>query len=75
MSIPLALTLRGPSGGHCVELHCEANIDRKQWARRAHCLLALVFFELKMKAPRSGPRRAPGGSVQEEAEVGLPHDF
>ena len=32
----LALTLRGPSGGHCVELQVRpiANFDRKQWARR-----------------------------------------
>jgi hypothetical protein len=50
----LALTLRGPSGGHCVELHFQANLERKQWARRAHCLLVLVVFEFRMKAPRSG---------------------
>ena len=43
----LVLTLRGPSGGHCVELHFEARLNHKQWALRAHCLLALGFFEAK----------------------------
>ena len=62
-----ALTLRGPSGGHCVELHCKAYLKRKQWALRTHCLHARLFCELKLKAPRSGPRRA-------EAEVGVLHD-
>ena len=53
----LVLTLRGPSGGHCVELHCEAYLDRKQWALRAHCLRPIGFCEPETKAPRSGPRR------------------
>ena len=61
----LAMTLRGPSGGHCVELHGEANLYRKQWAPRAHCLIALVFIELELKAPCSGSRRAPGGKQAE----------
>ena len=61
----LALTLRGPSGGHCVELFCETNLNHKQWALRAHCLLDRGCIEAIMKAPRSGPRRAPGGSVRE----------
>ena len=39
----------------------DTNVNRKQWALR---------FELKRKAPRSGPRRAPGGSVpRSSAEV------
>ena len=36
----------------------------KYRARRAQCLVALEFFEAKMKAPRSGPRRAPGRKQQ-----------
>ena len=40
--LPIALTLRGPSGGHCVELQVVANLSRKQWALRAHCLLACL---------------------------------
>ena len=61
----LALALRGPSGGHCVGLSFWASQNpraSKQWARRAHSLpLRLVA---SLEAPRSGPRRAPGGSVQ-----------
>ena len=65
-----ALTLRGPSGGHCVELQLRPVSGRRQWARRAHCLLAYPrVCEAQMKAPRSGPRRAPGGSVQEGGSV------
>ena len=64
----LALTLREPSGGHCVELKGKAGLSRKQWARRAHCLFAPRFSQAKMKALRSGPRR-------EEAKVGLLFHF
>ena len=53
--------LRGPLRGASGE---PTDPNRKQWARRAHCLLALGFCEAQLKAPRSGPRRAPGGSVQ-----------
>jgi hypothetical protein len=65
-----ALTLQGPSGSHCVGLSwaLQKTKARKQWALRAHCLRSrLVLIE----APRSGPRRAPGGSVRRNQDSTL----
>ena len=58
-----ALTLRGPSRGHCVELQVgPLSISRKQWALRAHCLPALGWvarsqIESPTQWPPEGPRR------------------
>ena len=52
--------LRGPLRG--AFSFCSKNTRAsKQWARRAHCLRLRLASP---KAPRRGPRRAPGGSVQ-----------
>ena len=63
-SVSYAITLPGPSGGHCVEL-------KGDWARKGESRHTLgpegpqrARLFLHLKAPRSGPRRAPGGSVQ-----------
>ena len=66
-----ALTLRGPSGGHCVELK-GGGAPRTGEARDtlgappgSRSVTSSGFFHLK--APRSGPRRVPGGSVQKRS--------
>ena len=50
---------RGPLRGASGEA---TNLNGKPWAQRAHGCPDLVSCEAQMKAPRSGPRRAPGGS-------------
>jgi hypothetical protein len=59
-----ALTLRGPSGGHCVELKGGEGEWMKlstRWGPEGPPACQVFLY---LKAPRSGPRRAPGGSEQ-----------
>ena len=63
--------LRGPLRGASF---LGSNPNRMQLALRAHCLLALGLVlrgpnESPTQWPPEGPRRAPGGSVQERRSV------
>jgi hypothetical protein len=69
---PFPLTLRGPSGGHCVELHGGPTWLKLaiRWGPLRDPQRVELFYSdtliIYQEAPRSGPRRAPGGSVGEE---------
>ena len=69
---PFALTLRGPSGGHCVGLSGRQSLTTVTTSHAGgpkgpqRVTLSRFFY---LEAPRSGPRRAPGGSEQREREM------